>query len=257
MSVKIKVMSFNMRVRSDKDGNNMFDFRREKILNMLNREKPDLIGFQEITDVMLVWLKSNLTDYYILGHGRNESYKGEGIPIAFRKDVFDLHAFSEEWLSLAPQTPKSVIKGLDQSVYPRVMSRAELVHKESTEPIAFFNMHTDHRGETARIVENAFLLRAIQASPFKFIATGDFNARPDAPSICMITATADTLGTVDATSHIKGSFHGFKGDVGDCKIDYIFTNLQTNPEDSYAVADDDSCGHYYSDHNAVCAFLEI
>ncbi|WP_208787240.1 hypothetical protein, partial [Enterococcus faecalis] len=72
-----------------------------------------------------------------------------------------------------------------------------------------------------------------------------------------IKSTAEQLGTVDATSGIPGSFHGFRGDVGNHKIDYVFTNLPTDPAASYAIADDNACGVYYSDHNALCAFVEI
>ncbi len=253
----LKIMTFNLRVRTENDGKNMFDYRTDKIKALIDREKPDIIGFQEVTTTMLNWLKTNLPDYDVLGHGRGPNYNGEGVPIAFRKDLFDLHAFREEWLSLRPQAPNSAIKGIDQSKYPRVMNCAELIHRETHRPIAFFNTHTDHRGETARVVENTILMRAVAACPFPFLATGDFNARPDAMSIKLITETAEELGTVDATAGIAGSFHGYTGDVKDHKIDYIFTNLKTDPAKSYAIADDDACGCYYSDHNALCAFVEL
>ncbi len=255
--MKIKVMTFNLRVRSEGDGNNIFDLRREKILGVIQREAPDLIGFQEATDPMLDWLQESLTDYYVLGHGRGADYHGEGIPIAYRKDRFDLHSFREEWLSADPQRPASVFEGLDQSKYPRVLICAELVAKGCAAPISFFNIHTDHRGAMARVAECTLLARELTASRFGFVVTGDFNALPSSPEIGLITATEAKLGTVDATREIKGSFHGFRGDVGTHKIDYIFTNLPTDPNESYAIADDDSCGHYYSDHHALCAWVEF
>lgn len=255
--MKIKVMTFNLRVRSDKDENNHFDLRRGKVLELINREAPDLIGFQEATDPMLDWLRESLTDYYVLGHGRGTDYRGEGIPIAYRKDRFELHAFCEEWLSAEPQKAASVFEGLDQSKYPRVLLTAELVAKECGALLSFFNIHTDHRGAMARVAECTVLVQRMAQSRHAFVVTGDFNALPDSPEIGLITATAESLGTVDATREIKGSFHGFRGDVGTHKIDYIFTNLPTDPSDSYAIEDDDSCGHYYSDHHALCAWVEI
>ena len=255
--MKIKVMTFNLRVRSDKDGNNCFDLRKGKVLDVIRRESPDLIGFQEATDPMLDWLKESLSEYYVLGHGRGADYHGEGTPIAYKKNRFDLHAFREEWLSAEPQKPASVFEGLDQSKYPRVLLCAELVAKEIDTPIAFFNIHTDHRGMMARVAECSILVREMAASRFGFVVTGDFNALPNSPEIGLVTATEPSLGTVDATREIVGSFHGFRGDVGTHKIDYIFTNLPTDPAASYAIADDDSCGHYYSDHNALCAWVEI
>jgi uncharacterized protein YbaP (TraB family) len=52
-AMKIKVMTFNMRMATRADGNNSFWDRKEKILKMLAAEAPDVIGFQEITDEML------------------------------------------------------------------------------------------------------------------------------------------------------------------------------------------------------------
>ena len=256
MSVKIKVMTFNLRIPSDVDGESHFEFRKDKIIEIIKAEAPDIIGFQEAADVSFDLLKERLTDYYILGHGRDKRYHGEGIPIAFRKDAFSLCGFRQEWLSLEPRKPASYLKGSDQSKCPRVYSCAELIHRDGEVPFAFYNIHSDHRGETAKVIESAILMRDIMATPYKFVLTGDFNARQPAPSIDVILATADNLGTVDATANIRGSFHGFsKAEAGPGKIDYIFTNLPTNPEESYAVIDEDR--PYYSDHHALCAFVEI
>jgi len=257
MSIQIKVMTFNLRVRSERDGVNIFDNRRDKILDVIRKEAPDVIGFQEATDPMLDWLKKSLCDYCVLGHGRGKDYHGEGTPIAYRKDLFDLHAFSQEWLSFTPNEPASFLKGLDQSGCPRVCVCAELIHKNSSRPFAFYNVHTDHRGEQARVAECVLLAGKLAATPLRFAVTGDFNALPDSTSIRMLLESGEALGMVDATQEIKGSSHGFRGDVGTRKIDYIFTNLPTDPTQSYAVADDDLCGWYYSDHNALCAFVEI
>lgn len=259
MSVKIKVMTFNLRIPSEKDGESHFNFRKDKIIETIEAEAPDIIGFQEAADVSFDLLKERLTDYYIVGHGRDKRYHGEGIPIAFRKDTFSLCGFRQEWLSIEPHKPASYLKGTDQSKCPRVYSCAELIHRDGDTPFAFYNVHSDHRGETAKVIESAILMRDISASPYKFVLTGDFNARCPAPSIDVILASADTLGTVDATAHIQGSFHGFsKAEPYPGKIDYIFTNLPTDPEQSYAVVDDNSDGRpYYSDHHALCAFVEI
>ena len=255
--IKLKVMTFNLRVRATVDGNNIFDNRRDKILNLIQSEAPDVIGFQEASDMMQDWLKEVLTDYYVLGHGRGKNFHGEGTPIAYRKDRFDLHAFREQWLSFAPDAPASVFTGLDQSSCPRVLACAELIHKDAAAPFAFFNIHTDHKGEQARVAECVLLAQQLIATKLPFVVTGDFNALPDSASIQMLLTTKEQTQIVDATSNIVGSFHGFKGDVGTHKIDYIFTNMATNPEASYAIADDDREGCYYSDHNAIVSFVEL
>ena len=255
--MRLKVMTFNLRVRVESDGANCFDNRREKIVSLIEGERPDVIGFQEATEGMTDFLKERLTDYTFVGYGRNESYRGEGVPIAFRKDRFALGGFSQEWLSFTPQKPASRLMGLDQSACPRVFAYADLICAENGKLFTFYNIHTDHMGTYARVVECAFLLRTISERGGVYAVTGDFNALPDSPEITMIRETRDALGTVDATEGIKGSFHGFKGDVGEHKIDYIFTNLPTDPAESYAIPDDDTCGCYYSDHNALCAWVEL
>lgn len=257
MAIKLKIMTFNLRVRVKADGVNIFDNRRDKIFNLIQREEPDVIGFQEASDVMMEWLKEALTDYYVLGHGRCKDYHGEGTPIAYRKDRFDLHSFKAQWLSFSPDEPASVLTGLDQSACPRMIVCAELVHKDADKPFAFFNVHTDHRGEQARVAECVLLAQQLATAKVPYVVTGDFNALPDSASIAMLLSTKEQTGIVDATANIVGSFHGFRGDVGTHKIDYVFTNLPTNPDESYAIPDDDSDGCYYSDHNAICSFVEI
>ena len=52
MSTPIKVMTFNMRINTPVDGDNWFRNRRPKIAEVIRRENPDIIGFQEIDEEM-------------------------------------------------------------------------------------------------------------------------------------------------------------------------------------------------------------
>ena len=257
MPVTLKVMTFNLRIRVIADGKNYFDNRRDKIRETIARENPDLIGFQEANDFMADWLDQTLTDYTVIGHGRGEDGTGEGMYIAYRRDRFRLRAFHGEALSLLPKAPGSRLESTDQSSCPRTFACAELICKDHGERFAFYNIHTDHKGASARLLECAFLMRDVSACDLPFVITGDFNDYPNTPPIELVMSTAESLGTVDATCNITGTFHGFKGDVGTHKIDYIFTNMQVDPNETYAVPDDDSTGCYYSDHNALCAFVTI
>lgn len=253
MSVEIKVMTFNIRCRVQKDGNNFQDLRKDKILEMIRREQPDLIGLQEVQEIPFAWLQEELPEYCFLGHGRDAGYRNEFPPVAYRKDRFCLHAFREKWLSLQEDLPQSRLEGLDQSTCARVYCCAELVHKECETPFAFYNVHTDHKGQVARTVECALLYRDINQCGLPYVLTGDFNARPDADCIQMILAT----GAKDLTREIEGSFHAFGALSEPVKIDYIFTNLKGDPARAYRVEDDDACGCYYSDHNALCATVKL
>ena len=54
MSIRLKVMTFNLSCDDDPAAKRLttFQHRAPRIYEMLQREKPDLIGFQEATDRM-------------------------------------------------------------------------------------------------------------------------------------------------------------------------------------------------------------
>lgn len=255
----IKVMTFNMRINTVIDGDNWFHKRCPKIEEVIKREKPDIIGFQEIDEEMQYFLRETFPEYIILGHGRKDNYSWEGTPIAFNKDRFLLHTFRQRWLTLEEDLPGSRLHGMGQSDCPRVYCCAELIDRTCYKPFSFYNVHLDHLPDTAaQIVETALLFKDISESPFPYVLTGDFNATPDSAVIKTILATNGRLGTVDATAQVGPTFHGFgRYEPAVDKIDYIFTNMKTDPADSYLVPDDNACGYYYSDHYAVCAYVSI
>ena len=249
-----KVMTFNLRIRTRHDGENMFDFREPRILDVIRTEKPDLIGFQEVNGYMTDFLQRNLPEYYFLGHGREADYNGEAPLIAYRWDRFMIHSFEEEMLSLTPQIPGSVVEGINQSNCPRAFACAELIDKQSGKKFAFANVHTDHIDPNVVFAECVMLMQHIGRKSIPFVLTGDFNATPDSAAIKMICATADRLGTVDATAEISNSFHDYGRRTQDLKIDYIFTNLPTDAKKSYAVPN--TPDGFYSDHFALCSMIE-
>ena len=62
------------------------------------------------------------------------------------------------------------------------------------------------------------LAQEMLKSPYRSIATGDFNALPDSQSITLFLENTKAFGMVDATSEIPGSFHHYKGDCGTYKL---------------------------------------
>ena len=251
----MKIMTFNLRIPSKVDGENIFEFRKPYVLDVVRNEMPDVIGFQEANDDMIAFLQENLPAYYFLGHGREKNYTGEAPLIAYRWEKFMLHGFTEEMLSFEPQKNGTRLEGVNQSRCPRAFAVAELVCKENHERFAFCNVHTDHMDQNAVFAECVILMQHIGRRALPFILTGDFNATPDSLAIQMINATSESLGTVDATANIKTSFHNYGRKDTDFKIDYIFTNLKTDPSESYAVPNPE--GKYYSDHYALCAKIML
>ena len=254
MSRTIKVMSFNLRTAVPSDGVNSFWERKPRILAVIAAENPDVIGFQEATDEMRLWLADNLAAYTVIGCGRERDYHGESVATAFKKDTFGLLSLEHFWLSPTPDIPGSRYPG-DQSSCPRITAMVRLCCDGADAPFRFYNTHLDHRGRDARYLGMMQTVQHIAGSGEKFIFTGDMNAKPDAPEIGLVTEALQARGAVDCSLGLGNTFHGFRGGEGICHIDYIFTDGYCHR--SYVVPDEGENGLYYSDHNDVCAEIEL
>ncbi len=256
MSTTLKIMTCNLRVRTEKDGNNIFDLRLPNLLEMLRREAPDVIGFQEANDDMYDLLEAGLSDYVFIGHGRSADYSGEGTPIAYRRDRFRLHAFFEEWMTSSPHTPGTKLACAVQGC-PRVICTAELILRENGRRFAFCNVHTDNKSEETRTIECVMLMHRLSSVDCPLVITGDFNAHPDTPPIRAVLTSGRKRPLRDLTANIPWSFHGFCETPKGGKIDYIFTDLPEGEQPSYAVADPITDGRFYSDHLSLCAYVAL
>lgn len=252
--MKIKVMTFNLRTDTPVDGINQFPERKDRIREVIMNEAPDLIGFQEARDHMREWLRDILTDYCVLGCGRDKNYFGESTVIAVRKNKFEIISMDNFWLSTNTEEPGSRF-GIDQSGCPRITTCARLYNKELSEPFWFYNTHLDHKGSTARLLGATALMHdtALRTRGEKYVITGDFNARPGAIEIEFMA----NAGASDMTSKLGGTFHGFGKLETKSKIDYIFTNAEYIEEESYVVEDEPVNGVYISDHNPVCGTIVL
>ena len=92
MAFVLKCMSFNLRVAAACDGVNMFFRRAPRVLEVLEREQPDLVGFQEVTDDMRAWLTEHLRGYTLQGCGRERNCHGESMLLGYRTGVCELLA---------------------------------------------------------------------------------------------------------------------------------------------------------------------
>ena len=256
MAESLKIMSFNLRVDNTGDGINSFTNRFHRVVEILEKEQPDLVGFQEVTDSMRARLRDHLPGYTVQGCGRERNYHGESMLIAYRTDAVELISLENIWLSPTPAVAGSTFGG-DQSSCPRMFTSALVKHNDITAPFYFINTHLDHVGKDARYLGAMQLVQYISTHKEHFVLTGDFNATPDAREISLITNALSTRGAVDCTAGLGGTFHGFGKLLPDRteKIDYIFTDGIC--ESAYVVADTPVNGQYYSDHNAVCAYITL
>lgn len=256
MAGTLKFMSFNLRVDNTGDGINSFTNRFHRVVEILEQEKPDLVGFQEVTDGMRARLHDHLPGYTVQGCGREKNYHGESMLIAYRTGEVELIALENIWLSPTPEVAGSTYGG-DQSSCPRMFTSALVKHNDLDAPFYFINTHLDHVGKEARYLGAMQLVQYVSSHREHFVLTGDFNATPDAREIGLITAALADRKAVDCTADLGGTFHGFGRIPPEemAKIDYIFTDGKC--ESSYIVEDVPVDGQFYSDHNAVCAHITL
>ena len=256
MAGTLKFMSFNLRVDNTGDGINSFTNRFHRVVEILEQEKPDLVGFQEVTDGMRARLRDHLPGYTVQGCGREKNYHGESMLIAYRTGEVELIALENLWLSPTPEVAGSTYGG-DQSSCPRMFTSALVKHNDLDAPFYFINTHLDHVGKEARYLGAMQLVQYVSSHREHFVLTGDFNATPDAREIGLITAALADRKAVDCTADLGGTFHGFGRIPPEemAKIDYIFTDGKC--ESSYIVEDVPVDGQFYSDLNAVCAHITL
>ena len=257
--MRFKAVTFNLRMNTLYDGKRYFFNRSPYILEMIKREKPDIIGFQEATTDIMRWLLANLDAYTIVGIGRNADFSGEANPVAFLKERFVLFGMNQFWLSPTPEIPGSRYK--HQSKCPRVLVSVKLMEKNTKEVLRVYNTHLDHIDAQARLFGMQQILEQIASdhncSSHPLILCGDMNASPEEESIRKVLSHK-TPELIDVTAQVKHSFHGYHGgspyEDGD-KIDYIFINNLLTCR-AITVWDDPCDDYYLSDHYPILADLE-
>ena len=197
----VKVMTYNIRYSAgDVDSpDNNWEARREALAQLVEKEKPDVAGFQEVLPDQRAWLEERFPQYAFSGQGRNADRRnGEASPVAFLKERFNVVTNGTFWLSETPDKPGSRSWN---AKYPRICTWAVLEDKSGGGRFSFANMHTDHQSEEAR--EKGMLLVIERMKEFgvgaPMVLTGDLNCLEfERPSVSARELLDDAL-SVSAT----------------------------------------------------------
>ena len=240
----MKIVTFNLRMENPADGVHRFALRKEAIVERIRREAPDILGFQEALPHMYDFLRENLPEYTLVGHGRSERYQGEANPIAFRTARFALKNYCTRWLSDTPEVPGSRFGG-DQSICPRIFVTAELYDRQTEAVFRVVNSHLDHEGSDARRRALALIADRLR-DEMPTVLMGDFNCPPADAALEPLRGRF-----LDRSGEIPLTFHGFEGfyDWENGKIDYIFTTPHFRKERCGVWKNEGVC---LSDHYPVC-----
>lgn len=176
-AAEIKVMSYNIRYGTAKDGENHWDRRKAFLAETIKSANPDLLGTQETLGFQRDFLGETLPGHEVLAVGREDGReKGEMTAIYWRKDRFEKSDGGHFWLSERPTEPGSM--SWDTSL-TRMATWVRLKDKtKDGKQVLWINTHFDHMGKQARL-ESAKLIRHRLGELGKdcsLIVTGDFNA---------------------------------------------------------------------------------
>lgn len=236
------------------DGINAWKFRRDRVLNKIDQERPEVIGFQELLPHQADWLRKHMPEYTFVGHGRDADYGGERPMIAVRNDL-ELLSYSAFWLSPTPAVPGSRFE--IQSQCPRTCVVAEVYFPEQKMTARIYDTHLDHLCAEAREAGLRQLLAVIrednETNPLPILLMGDFNAAPDDPELQpLFGEEGQTLGLKDLTADTGITFHGYGQPEDSIKIDYIFASEPfIGAHTGTSLWDDEQDGKFLSDHYPV------
>ena len=236
--LNLNVMSFNIRRGTKKDGKNHWIFRRNRVSEVLNHYRPDVLGLQEALDFQISEISAMLPGYEKVGIGNLGGSKGLHTAIFYDAVRFVPSAEGTFWFSDTPDIPGS--KGWG-NIIPRTCTWARLIEKESGEAFYFYNVHLDHISRRSRKNSVVLLTQFIhtRSSSEPFVLTGDFNSREKSTPIQYLKGKIplrikkiggvsnpeplmDTFRVRYPNVRHVATFHGFRRFFFRFKLDYIF-----------------------------------
>ena len=120
--LRIKAMTFNIRLSRAHDGANAWPHRRELVVEVIRGFAGDFVGLQEAWPEQIAYLAQSLPQYRYIGRSRErDGVEGEAIPLFYRHERWSLdpHEQGTFWLSDTPEVPGSTSWG---NQIPRVVT---------------------------------------------------------------------------------------------------------------------------------------
>ena len=254
MGETIRITTFNARLKCNEEQEEwMWSVRLPRLLTQVKRLDPDLLGFQEVTAEQFEDLCSALSDYDCEYQPR-DGEKGEGTPVFYKRDRFELIDKGSYYLNEHPEAPGL---GWDAECL-RVASFAALKDKKTGKAFTFFNTHLDHRGQTAQVEGIKLMLSKMESVGGSMMLTGDFNVYEGSVTYEEARSLLNDAKMIAKNVSGGGSFHNYgRIDTADISpIDYIFLSGDIEVE-NYAVYNKKEESGYASDHYAVYADIKI
>jgi endonuclease/exonuclease/phosphatase family metal-dependent hydrolase len=256
-AAELRVMSFNVRYPAKSDGANVWENRRDLLVDTIRKHAPDIMGTQELFYIQGEYIVEKLPDMAWFGVSRRGNKEDEHMGVFYRKNSLELLQSGNFWLSETPDVPGST--SWDMTL-PRMVTWGEFRDKRSGKKFYFYNTHFAHRREDdpARVQAAKLLADRLRKLPAEatVILTGDFNTDAQSePYRILMDFMQDSYSGVSQPKGPAGTFHGFRGTPGRERIDWILFRNGLKPL-SVETITTQMDGRYPSDHFPVVSVFE-
>jgi len=252
----LRVLSLNVRVDTDGDGDDAWPNRREHLVSLLRYHEPDVIGLQEPLAHQYEYVTDNLEGYEWVGQSRQiTDGDGEYTPVGFRTDRFDGIDTGTFWLSETPDEAGSV--GWDAR-HPRIATWVRL-DDGGDRPLLVCNTHLDHEGEQARRRGAGIIVDRLGdlLDDDLPVVCGDLNSVAGSPAHDRLDGATVGDHRLASAFRVADRHHGpgttrtnFHDLLPDEKIDHVFVSDECRVA-HHAIPTDRTEHRYPSDHLPV------
>jgi endonuclease/exonuclease/phosphatase family metal-dependent hydrolase len=251
----LKVMSYNIRLGTAKDGTNSWEYRYPATALMLKDQMPDVFGVQEAFNFQIKFIEENFTDYDSFGVGRdNGKSEGEFMSIFWNKKTVKMIKGGTFWLSETPEKPSM---GWDAAC-KRTATWALMKDKNTGKLFYFVNTHLDHRGAEARRKGLELIVSRIdEINPkgYPMILTGDFNIKPDNEALVGLEQRMQSARKIAPKTDNNATFNNWGKAKSDMVIDYIYVSGFSACPEYHTITEKYGTWKYVSDHYPIYAKL--
>ena len=250
---ELKVISYNIRVVSAKDGSNQWKYRAAASPALIKDCAPDIFGLQEALPEQVKYMSDMLDGYSCVGVGRDDgASKGEHMSIFYNNATVELNDWGTYWLSETPDVPS---KGWD-AAYKRTATWALMTMKESGRKFFYVNTHLDHSGREAQRNGLDLIVSKIAQMNHEglpMVLTGDFNVEPDNPVLDELDERMSSARISAVKTDNIGTYNGWGTRA--LVIDYIYHSGFSSCREYRTVVKQYEGIPYISDHYPIMSTL--
>ena len=253
----LKLMSFNIRYAATSDtGDKSWRRRKSAVCEMVNTEKPAVMGTQECLSNQKADILDGCKDYAAIGVGRDDGRNnGEMMAIFYRKDDVTIEAWGTFWLSLTPDVPS---KDWD-SACKRCATWARIKINASGKKFFYVDTHLDHKnGQAEQMAVLEEKMDELNIGHLPMFLSADFNVVEDDALFNHVQGyMCNARKTAPETDHVKSYNSWGKAGSGSI-IDIIFYSRdKIVPLKFHTVTEKYDGLDYISDHYPIYGIFAI